>query len=112
MGDRAVLTFDRELKGSSIGVYVHWHGDPKSVEEILATVRPHGRLPADDPSYAMARLIEAACIVAGERQPTGVGVGVLRELDCENGDNGVYVIGGAWSVVEHYRNGRKPKVAA
>ncbi len=112
MGNRAVLTFDRELKPTSVGVYVHWEGSPERVAKILATVRPHGRLPEDDPAYAMARLIEAACKVAGELEDAGVGVGVLRDLDCSNGDNGVYVIGGNWEVVAHYEDGRKPKVAA
>jgi hypothetical protein len=100
MGNRAVLAFSN--KPADVGVYLHWVGSPDQVEEILRLCRERGyRTPAGDPVYAMARLIEAACEVAGRFESVGVGVGVLKSLDTSNGDNGLYIIGGDWVVVRH-----------
>lgn len=99
MGCRAVLTFDKACKPSSLGVYLHWQGDAESVQRILDDVRSYARDPEGDRAYAFARLVEACCSAAGPRAETGVGVGLLRDLDCDNGDNGVYVIGAGWRIV-------------
>jgi hypothetical protein len=100
MGSRAVLTFDKDLNPNSVGVYLHWHGSLKSVLGILADVRSYARNPEADPSYAFARLVEACCRAAGERQEGSVGVGTLSDLDTDNGDHGTYIIGGIWEIVE------------
>lgn len=100
MGNRAVLTFSDELSPNAVGVYVHWVGSPNYIEKILELCRSRTyRTPSEDETYAMARLIEAACEIAGAHEPGGVGVGVLKELDTDNGDNGTYIIGGEWVVL-------------
>jgi hypothetical protein len=99
MGNRAVLTFDKDLNPNSVGVYLHWHGSLKSVEAILKDAASYARDPEGDPSYAFARLVEACCNHVGAKQETSVGVGVLVDLDTDNGDNGTYIIGAKWKIV-------------
>lgn len=101
MGDRAVLAFKGSTNPSDLGVYVHWVGSPELVERIMAICIERGyRTFASDPSYAFARLVEATCEVAGAGEETGVGVGHLKSLDCDNGDNGMYLIDPEkWAIV-------------
>lgn len=97
MGNRAVLAFSENK--NSVGVYLHWAGDRDSVEKILQMCRERGyRTPASDPAYAMARLVEACCEAEGAHRETGCGVGTIQHLDCDNGDNGLYIIGGDWQI--------------
>lgn len=102
MGNRAVIA----LKAvPTIGVYVHWNGDPEQVQAILDDVSKYARKPGDDASYALARLVEACCNAVAPRKETSVGVELLTNLDCDNGDNGLYWIGDDWKIVgrEHAR---------
>lgn len=102
MGNRAVLAFSKDAH--SVGIYLHWNGGPESIEKFLAICRERGyRDPKADESYAMARLIGAICeALPGE---TGVGVGTVGELDVDNYDNGAYLIGEGWKVVERWGKG-------
>jgi hypothetical protein len=88
MGNRAVITFD-EYNPNDFGVYVHWNGGRDSIEAFLEATRRvmDGRV---DPSYAMARFVQ----VVGTNFPgnCSVGIGLCKNLDCENWDNGVYVV--------------------
>jgi hypothetical protein len=45
----------------------------------------------------MARLAQVAC----EEHSDGlsVGIGSLKELDCDNGDNGLYIVGNEWEIL-------------
>ena len=45
----------------------------------------------------MARLTQAIATYFGGS--TSVGVGTVSGLDADNGDNGLYVIGGDWEIV-------------
>jgi hypothetical protein len=102
MGDRAVLALKSQ---PTIGVYLHWNGSPEEVKAILADVASYARKPGDDATYALARLVEACCNRAGPRKETSVGVAPIGDLDCDNGDNGLYWIGDDWKIVgrEHAR---------
>ena len=102
MGNRAVLAFSKE--GNAVGIYLHWNGGPESIEKFLTICRERGyRDPTADATYAMARLIGAICeALPGE---TGVGVGKLSELDVDNWDNGAYLIGEGWKVVDRWGKG-------
>ncbi len=51
----------------------------------------------DDPSYAMARLTQIIANYFGGS--TSIGIGRVRDLDYDNGDNGTYLIGGDWEIL-------------
>ena len=102
MGNRAVLT-DKEKR---VGVYIHWNGGRDSVEGYPKAARElRFRDPVDDPSYAMARLTVAIGAFLGATDSCSIGIGRLEDLDCDNYDNGVYVLGEGWKVVGRYGNG-------
>ena len=108
MGNRAVITFDPNASPDAVGIYLHWSGSPDQVERFLSTCRERGyRSPASDETYALARL----CAIACEAHPDGlsVGVGLLRTLDCDNGDNGTYIVGGDLQITSHLQRRRKPR---
>jgi hypothetical protein len=97
MGNRAVITV-APYSESNVGIYVHWNGGRASVEGFMKAARELGyRDPAADSSYAMARLAQAIGQYFGGS--TSLGIGVVRGLDTDNGDNGVYVIGEGWEIV-------------
>lgn len=108
MGNRAVITFSIS-KTTGAGLYLHWSGSLHSVLALCDTARELGyRDPEGDGQYAMARLIGLACFADGLLSDTGLGVGQLKELDCDNGDNGVYVIGAGWRLVKRWGAGAEP----
>jgi len=95
MGNRAVITtFDNEEL--SIGVYLHWNGGRDSVEAFLKYCELKGyRCPEND-SYGWARL----CQVIGNffGGTTSIGIDTIDNLDCDNWDNGMYIIKN-WQIV-------------
>lgn len=94
MGNRAVIT--NNLNG--IGVYLHWNGGLDSVEAFLKYCELKGfRTPESDTGYAYARLTQIISNFFGGS--LSVGVDLCSNLDCDNGDNGVYIIKG-WEVVD------------
>jgi hypothetical protein len=98
MGNRAVITI-APFSSSNVGIYVHWNGGRASIEGFLKAARELGyRDPSLDDSYAMARLTQVIGTFFGGS--TSVGVGVVRDLDTDNGNNGTYVIGEGWEIVE------------
>lgn len=92
MGNRAVITTEEER----IGVYLHWNGGRDSVEGFLAVCKELGHRPPEDDCYGFARL----CQVVGNffGGTTSLGIDTLDHLDCDNGDNGMYIIKG-WEIV-------------
>lgn len=97
MGNRAVIT-TAPFSVNNVGIYVHWNGGPESIVAFLAAAkRMDMRSPESDPSYAMARLTQIIANYFGGS--TSIGIGVCRDLDCDNGDNGTYLIGGDWQIV-------------
>lgn len=98
MGNRAVITTAEK----KIGIYLHWNGGPESVLAFLAVAKSREyRCPDKDPHYGMARLCGLICEYIGPT-PLSVGIGLLEELDTGNSDNGVYVVGADWAVVERW----------
>lgn len=101
MGNRAVITASKARNvatSSALGVYLHWNGGRDSVEAFLTYCRIQGfRAPDADEDYGLARLVQVIANFFGS-DGLSVGVGSCRELDCNNGDNGVYVIKG-WEIV-------------
>lgn len=100
MGNRAVITtsmVDDIENSSDIGVYLHWNGGRDSVEAFLMYCKMQGfRCPEED-NYGWARLCQ---VIANFFGGDGLSVGIDQccRLDCDNYDNGVYVIKN-WEIV-------------
>lgn len=105
MGDRAVITAseDVDVKNSNdIGVYIHWNGDINWVTAFLKYCKQQGfRIPEKD-NYGWARLCQ---VIGNYFGADGLSVGIDKccNLDCDNYDNGVYIIK-KWEII-----GRKYK---
>jgi hypothetical protein len=98
MGNRAVIT----TKDKKIGVYLHWNGGYDSVRAFTTYCKIAGHRPPEQDSYGWARL----CQVIGNffGGTSSIGLSNYEELDCDNGDNGVYIIKN-WEIVgrEYYK---------
>jgi hypothetical protein len=85
MGNRAVI----QIVGCQAGLYLHWNGGEASVLGFLQAARELG-LAGSDPQYLTARLAQiignwfGGCL--------SLGVDHVDRLDCDNHDNGVYLI--------------------
>ena len=98
MGNRAVITTQEYLTNpDAIGVYLHWNGGRDSVEAFLLYCKVKGYRPPEEDCYGWARL----CQVVGNYFGGGLSIGIdaCSRLDCDNWDNGVYIIEG-WEIVD------------
>ena len=82
---------------NDIGVYLHWNGGRDSVEAFLTFCKLKEFRPPETDSYGWARL----CQVVGNYFGTSISIGIDRcdRLDCDNWDNGVYIIRD-WKIVD------------
>ena len=96
MGNRAVITTRENFENNGIGVYLHWNGGRDSVEAFLKYCELKGYREPDKDNYGWARL----CQVIGNffGGSTSIGIDVVSNFDCDNFDNGVYIIKG-WEIV-------------
>lgn len=90
MGNRAVITFDRNPTPQSIGVYLHWNGGPESVYAFLDALDHYHVRDTSDTSYQLARFIQIVANFLGGT--LSIGVAQLKELDCTNDDHGLYAV--------------------
>lgn len=112
MGNRAVIT----TKEKNLGVYLHWNGGRDSVEAFLkyCEIRGFRGFPDD---YGIARLVQVISNFFGS-DGLSIGVAALGKhykktihiegetyidegyegLDCNNGDNGMYIVDN-WDIV-------------
>lgn len=98
MGNRAVITTQEYLTNpDTIGVYLHWNGGRDSVQAFLLHCKAKGYRPPEEDCYGWARL----CQVVGNYFGGGLSIGIdaCSRLDCDNWDNGVYIIEG-WEIVD------------
>lgn len=95
MGNRAVITTKKNLKNNGVGIYVHWNGGPDSVGNFLkyCELKQYREPTADD--YGWACLAGVITNFFGDG--LSCGVDQINNLDCDNGDNGVWIIDG-WKV--------------
>lgn len=101
MSNKAVLTTERDFDEDGIGVEIKWHGGRDSVKAFLTYCRLKNYTSPDqeivlDSCIGYARLIQVLSNFMGDN--VNVLVGPIRELDCDNGDNGVYFIGKDWEI--------------
>ena len=98
MGNRAVIAFINN-KGkkdkNSVGIYLHWNGGRDSVEGFLQTAKDYELRSG---SYGVARLTQI--IANGLGGTLSLGVDMLKNLDCDNYDNGVYWIDQNFNIVD------------
>ena len=96
MGNRAVITTKHNFYSNGVGVYLHWNGGRTSVECFLKYCQLKGYRSPETDCYGWARL----CQVIGNffGGDVSVGVDIVQRLDCDNGDNGTYLIED-WEIV-------------
>ena len=97
MGNRAVITTKENFENNGVGVYLHWNGGRDSVEAFLKYCEIRDFRAPDDDNYGWARLVQVISNFFG-MDGLSIGIDVLSHLDCDNGDNGVYIIKG-WEIV-------------
>lgn len=96
MGNRAVITYKGRGK-KRVGIYLHWNGGRDSVNGFLAYCKAKNfRGPVSD-CYGMARLTQIISNFFGGG--LSIGVDTLDRLDCDNMDNGLYIIDDDWHIV-------------
>lgn len=100
MGNRATITtapFNRK----NVCIYVHWNGGLASIEAFCKAAKELGyRSPGSDSSYGLARLTGLICTYFDLESDTSIGLGTVDELIGAGDDNGCWVIGGDWEIVE------------
>lgn len=97
MGNRAVICTKENYENNGVGVYLHWNGGYDSVSAFLKYCELKGYRTPDTDCYGFARL----CQVIGNffGGALSVGINTVDRLDCDNWDNGVYIIKG-WKIVD------------
>lgn len=95
MGDRAVITTNTNLK--EIGIYLHWNGGRDCIEAFLAYCKLKGYRPPEQDCYGWAYL--AGVITNFFGTGFSCGIDTAEKLDCNNYDNGTYIIKD-WLIVE------------
>lgn len=93
MGNRAVITTRQNFDNNGVGIYLHWNGGRDSVEAFLMYCQLRG---FRTDCYQWPRLAQ----VIGNFFHGGLSIGIdtVNHLDCDNWDNGVYIIDG-WEIV-------------
>ena len=99
MGNRAVITTRENFDNNGIGVYLHWQGGETSIKAFLKYCELRGFRAPDEDNYGWARLTQVIANFMGG-DGLSVGVDTLNHLDCDNWDNGTYIIEG-WKIVGH-----------
>lgn len=103
MGNRCVITTKENFENNGVGIYLHWNGGRDSVEGFLKYCEMKWyREPTTD-CYGWAYLVTTIGNFFGDG--LSIGVDTVNNLDCDNLDNGVYIIDG-WKIVDRkYFNG-------
>ena len=97
MGNRAVITTKEGDNKTKIGIYLHWNGGRDSVRAFLRYAKMRGFRPPETDNYGWARLTQIIANFLG-KEGLSIGIDIVGRLDCDNGDNGVYLIEG-WEIV-------------
>lgn len=109
MGNRAVITtFDsvaeNNFNNENMGVYLHWNCGRDSVNAFLTYCKLKGYREPENDCYGWARLCQVIGNFFGGE--TSIGIDQCKNLDCDNWDNGVYLIKN-WEIVGRvYHEGR------
>ena len=107
MGNRAVITTNKNLEET--GIYIHWNGGRDSVEAFLAYCDLKGFRKPEEDCYGWACLTRVISNFFTSSIEDGLSIGVdnCKYLDCNNWDNGVYIIKN-WRIVDRkYYTGKE-----
>jgi hypothetical protein len=106
MGNRAVITIKDDYlnKEDWPSIYLHWNGGLDTVQPMLDVAKEYGV--RCESQYGTARLAQLFANYFGGT--LSVGVGPYKDQDLDNYDNGVYIIGDNWQIVEREYN-RNPE---
>ena len=108
MGNRAVIAFEgyeHARNENCLGIYLHWNGGRDSVEAFIEYAN---RKQVRGGSYGAARLTQIICNYFGGN--LSVGIDTIKNLDCDNYDNGLYWIDDSWQIVgREYFEGSEQK---
>lgn len=105
MGNRAVITTRQNFDNDGVGIYLHWGGSRGFVEAFLKYCELQKFRHPDEDNYGWARLCQVIANYYSGDRGLSVGVDVVSNLDCDNYDNGTYIIEG-WNIVgREYFNG-------
>ena len=99
MGNRAVITTSKstDIKNSTdIGIYLHWNCGRDSVQAFLKYCELKGYRSPEKDNYGWARLCQVIGNFFGGE--LSIGIDSCCSLDCDNWDNGVYIIKD-WKIV-------------
>lgn len=98
MGNRAVITTQKEWCRDGVGIYVHWNGGRDSVNAFCNYCRcKRYRSPDGDSAYGLARLTQVISNFFGG----STSIGLVKARDTCGDDNGTYFIGKDWQIVRH-----------
>lgn len=104
MGNRAVITTKCNdiSKSLNLGVYLHHNGGRDSIEAFLTYCAIKGYRPPEKDNYGWARLCQVIANFFDDDPDhdwgLSVGIGLCKDLDYDNGDNGTYFIED-WKIV-------------
>lgn len=93
MGNRAVITTLENYQTNGLGIYLHWNGGRDSIEAFLEYCKIRKFRSGE---YGFARLTQIIANYFGGG--LSIGIDQIRFLDCDNWDNGVYLIDN-WEIV-------------
>ena len=95
MGNRAVIEFEN----TGTGVYLHWNGGKDSIDPLLAVAKEYGIPTSENPPADLVQVIKNTF----DNQMT-IEFNSIDQLDCDNFDNGVYVIDLNFNIVDRKYN--------
>tara|TARA_R110000824_G_scaffold151398_1_gene322375 strand:- start:107 stop:475 length:369 start_codon:yes stop_codon:yes gene_type:complete len=90
MGNRAVL----EIEGTGLGIYLHWNGGRDTIDPLLEVAKEY-EIQDKGVDFLVSNLNQIVSNTFGK-----CGIGKLDTLDCDNYDNGVYVIDADLNIVD------------
>lgn len=117
MGNRAVITIAKrdtngevlkQVDNNEIGIYLHWNGGYDSVNAFLKYCEIAGHRSPNRDCYGWARLCQVIGNFFGGTD--SLGIDRCGKLDCDNFDNGVYLIEN-WNIVGRvYYEGKEQNI--
>lgn len=106
MGNRAVIVShdtNKENAKERIGIYLHWYGSRSNIEKFLMLAKNKIRTVDEDPQYFWSRFCQIICNYIDAIEGSfclSVGIGIVSDLDTDNGDNGVYYINSNFEITK------------
>ena len=99
MGNRAVI----ELEQSGLGIYMHWNGGRDSIEPLLHVAKEY-KIQSKGKYFLLSSLCKMIANSFTSSTYSPVEANPIDTLDCDNFDNGVYVIDSRLNIVDRKFN--------